>query len=100
MERSIDYKRQLLNQPPQVSTLAAKAYLPSSFFSEPTGWSPMYYFIRFRMQYARQLLESGTASVKDVAATLGYDARFIFKAGLHQSSRLRAAIRGWRNLPG
>jgi AraC-like DNA-binding protein len=60
----------------------------------------MYYFIRLRMQYARQLLESGTASVKDVAATLGYDARFIFDACLHQSSRLLAAIRGWRSLPG
>jgi hypothetical protein len=52
------------------------------------------------MQYARQWLESATASVKDVAATLGYDARFIFDACLHQSSRLRAAIRGRRNLPG
>jgi AraC-like DNA-binding protein len=59
----------------------------------------MYYLIRLRMQYASQLLESGTASVKDVADTLGYDARIIFDACLHQSLRLRAAIRRWRNLP-
>jgi transcriptional regulator GlxA family with amidase domain len=67
---------------------------------ELTGRSPMYYFIRLRMQYARRLLESGTASVKDVAATLGYDARFIFDACLHRSLGLRAAVGGWRNLPG
>jgi methylphosphotriester-DNA--protein-cysteine methyltransferase len=75
-------------------------FVSSFFFPGPTGASPLYYFIRIRMQYARQLLESGTAGVKDVAATLGYDARFIFDACLHQSSRLRAAIRGWRDLPG
>jgi hypothetical protein len=49
------------------------------------------------MQYARPLLESGTSSVKGVAATLGYDARFIFYACLRQSLRLRAATKGWRD---
>jgi transcriptional regulator GlxA family with amidase domain len=87
-------------KPPPVSAFAAKAHVSSSFFSGPASRSPMYCFLRLRMQYARQWLESGTASVKDVAAALGYAARFIFVACLPQSSTLRAAIRGWRNPPG
>lgn len=73
---------QHLDQPLQVATLAALASLsPSHFFAlfkQHTGCSPMDYFTRLRMQHARRLLGSGSTSVKEVAAALGYADPFYF----------------------
>ena len=71
-----------INQPLQVATLAAMANVsPSHFFAlfkKRTGCPPMDYFTRLRMRYAGRLLDSSTASVKEVAAALGYDDPFYF----------------------
>ena len=77
IERSIDYMAQHLNQPVRISELAAQANVsPSHYFAlfkRRTGCPPMDYFIRLRMQRARALLESTSASVKEIAVTLGYE---------------------------
>ena len=80
--RSIAYMNQHLDQPLQVAVLAAQANIsPSHFFAlfkRQTGCPPIDYFIQLRMTRARQLLDSTTSSVKEVAAALGYSDPFYF----------------------
>lgn len=80
--RSIAYMAQHLDQPLQVSTLAAQASVsPSHYFAlfrQHTGSAPIAYFIRLRMRQACQLLETTSLTVKEVAGVLGYDDPFYF----------------------
>lgn len=82
IERSIAYMVEHLDEPLQVSTLAAQASVsPSHYFAlfkRQTGTAPIDFFIRLRMQHARELLDSTCSSVKEVAATMGYDDPFYF----------------------
>lgn len=82
IERSIAYMAQHVNQPLQVAELAAQANVsPSHYFAlfkRQTGRAPIDYFIRLRMQRARTLLDSTTASVKEIAVALGYNDPFYF----------------------
>jgi transcriptional regulator GlxA family with amidase domain len=74
--------RQSLSQPVQIPTLARMASLsPSHFFAlfkRQTGFAPMDYFIRLRMQRACDLLDATTLSVKEIAGKLGYEDPFYF----------------------
>jgi len=80
--QSIAYMQEHLNQPLQVATLAERACVsPSHFFvlfKRRTGCPPIDYFIRLRMERARELLEAGSLHVKEVAAELGYGDPFYF----------------------
>ncbi|MGB6500146.1 MAG: AraC family transcriptional regulator [Thermoplasmata archaeon] len=82
IEDCIAYMEAHIDQPLRVATLAALANLsPSHFFAlfkRHTGCPPKDYFTRLRMQHARRLLGSGSASVKEVAAALGYADPFYF----------------------
>jgi AraC-like DNA-binding protein len=82
VERSIHYMLANLNRPLQVATLAAHANVsPSHFFAlfkQMTGRPPMDYFTKLRMSHACRLLDSNSASVKEVAAALGYNDPFYF----------------------
>lgn len=77
VERSIAYMLENINRPLQVSTLAALVDLaPSRYFQlfkRRMGCTPIHYFTRLRMNHASRLLGSTSASVKEVAAVLGYD---------------------------
>jgi transcriptional regulator GlxA family with amidase domain len=80
--RSIAYMVQHLNEPLQVSTLAAQASVSTShffaLFKRQMGTAPIDFFIRLRMNHARDLLDSTRSSVKEIAATMGYDDPFYF----------------------
>jgi transcriptional regulator GlxA family with amidase domain len=82
IEESIAYMVRHLDEPLQVATLAARANVsPSHFFAlfkRRVGCAPIDYFIRLRMQHACRLLDETVMSVKEVAATLGYDDPFYF----------------------
>ena len=82
IEQSIAYMLRHLDEPLQVATLAAQANIsPSHFFAlfkRQIGCAPIDYFIRLRMQHACHLLDETILSVKEVAATLGYDDPFYF----------------------
>ena len=82
IEQSIAYMMRHLDEPLQVATLAARASIsPSHFFvlfKRQTGCAPIDCFIRLRMQHACRLLDETMLSVKEVAATLGYDDPFYF----------------------
>jgi AraC-like DNA-binding protein len=82
IEQSIAYMREHLDQPLPVAKLAALANVsPSHFFAlfkRRTGSAPIDYFTHLRMQYACRLLDTTSASVKEVAVVLGYDDPFYF----------------------
>ena len=82
IEQSIAYMREHLDQPLQVAKLAALANVSSShffaLFKRRTGCAPMGYFTHLRMQHACQLLGATAASVKEIAAALGYEDPFHF----------------------
>jgi transcriptional regulator GlxA family with amidase domain len=82
IEQCVAYMNQHLNRPLQVATLAARVSVsPSHFFAlfkRRIGLAPMDYFTRLRMARARQLLETTSLSVKEVAAELGYEDPFYF----------------------
>lgn len=75
--QSITYMKQHLHQPLQLDALAAIANLSRSryveLFKQQAGYAPIDYFIRLRMHRACQLLDTTDASVKEVAAQLGYE---------------------------
>ncbi len=80
--QSISYMLRHLDQPLQVATLASRANIsPSHFFAlfkRQVGCAPIDYFIRLRMQRACRLLDETGMSVKEIAATLGYEDPFYF----------------------
>ena len=82
IEQCIAYLLRHLDEPLQVATLAANANIsPSHFFAlfkRQIGCAPIDYFIRLRMQHACRLLDETMLSVKEIAATLGYDDPFYF----------------------
>jgi AraC-like DNA-binding protein len=80
--RSIEFMVRNHGEPMEVARLAAVANTcPSHFFAvfkKVTGYSPMEFFIRFRMRLACRLLDTNRLAVKEVAAALGYDDPFYF----------------------
>jgi AraC-like DNA-binding protein len=80
--RCVAFMERNVTRPLQVATLAAQASLsPSHFFAlfkQHTGCPPMDYFTRLRMRRACELFDSTSASVKEVAAMMGYDDPFYF----------------------
>jgi transcriptional regulator GlxA family with amidase domain len=91
IEQSITYMLRHLDESLQVATLAAQANISAShffaLFKRRIGCAPIDCFIRLRMQHACRLLDETVMSVKEVAATLGYDDPFyfsrIFKSVIH-----------------
>jgi AraC-like DNA-binding protein len=74
---TISYMKEHLNEPLRAATLAsvARMSLPHYFviFKRCTGSTPIDYFIRLRMERARELLATTSCSVKEIAGVLGYD---------------------------
>ena len=89
--RMVGYMRECLNQTLEVPKLARMANIsPSHFFAvfkRQTGFAPLDFFIRLRMQRGCELLDSTSLSIKETAAALGYDDPFYF-------SRLFKAVSG------
>lgn len=80
--QSVAYMKQHMDQPLTISKLAELAgFSPSHYaalFKDQTGYSPLDYFIRLRMHYACQLLDTTTMGIKQVASKLGYEDPFYF----------------------
>ena len=102
--RSIAYMVEHLDKPLQVSTLAAQASVsPSHYFAlfkRQTGTAPIDFFIRLRMNHAKQLLDSTASSVKEIAATMGYDDPFYFSRVFKSVHQVAPAEYRRRNVQG
>jgi AraC-like DNA-binding protein len=74
---TISYMKEHLDKPLRAAALAAVANmsLPHYFvvFKRCTGSTPIDYFIKLRMERARELLATTLCSVKEIAGVLGYD---------------------------
>ena len=101
IRRTIDYMARHLNQPLQVSTLAAQASVSTShyfaLFKRQIGVAPIDYFIRLRMNHARELLDSTRSSIKEIAAEMGYDDPFYFSRVFKSVHRVAPAEYRRRN---
>ena len=90
--QSIAYMKQHLDKPLQVSTLTVLAGVsPSHFFAlfkRVTGHTPIDFFIHLRMHRACELLKGTSWSVKEVAASLGYDDQFYFSRVFKSVNRM------------
>lgn len=82
IERTIRYMTQHLDQPLHASDLAALANISLShyfaLFKRATGCGPIDFLIQLRMKRARQLLETTSLNIKEIADKLGYDDPFYF----------------------
>jgi transcriptional regulator GlxA family with amidase domain len=101
IDRCIAFMEQNVNRPLQVAALAAQASVsPSHFFAlfkQRMGCPPMDYFTRLRILRACELFDTTAASVKEVAATMGYDDPFYFSR-VFKSVSAMAPVH-YRNLP-
>ena len=79
---SVDVLRREWLRARRLDELAAAAGLSpahySSLFREQTGFSPIDYLIRLRVQHACRLLDRTTQRVHEVAAAVGYDDPYYF----------------------
>ena len=100
---SIGYMKENLDKPLRAATLAAiaKMSLPHYFvtFKRCTGSTPIDYFIKLRMDRARDLLASTSCSVKEIAGVLGYDDPLyfsrVFKSVNNTTPTLYRAAHRW-----
>ncbi|MFM9918844.1 AraC family transcriptional regulator [Lacisediminihabitans sp. H27-G8] len=82
IERAALYLREHVNRRVNVSYLAATAGMSSSYFAalfkKYTGVPVMAYQTQLRMASARELLDTTSRSIDDVAQAVGYDDSFYF----------------------
>lgn len=82
VEQTLDWMRANLDQRCTLDALARRSRLSvpyySALFKRITGFSPMEYFIRLKIQRACQLLDTTNFRVGEVAAALGWEDAFYF----------------------
>ena len=78
----ITYIQEYYAEPITLDSLAEvfnySAYHLSSLFKEHTGISPIDYLIRFRLEMASELLMKTDASIREIAASIGYKDVYYF----------------------
>lgn len=86
--RSIEFMKAHLAEPLRVGRLAAVVNLSAShyatLFKRLTGYPPVDYLIRLRMQRAVQLLNTTQLCVKEIAVRVGYPDQFYFSRAFKQ----------------
>lgn len=79
---SVEALRRDWVRPRRLAELAASAGLSpahySCLFREHTGFAPIDYLIRLRVQHACHVLDTSSRSVNEIAATVGYDDPYYF----------------------
>lgn len=82
IEQTLNLMRQQLHNTLTVEQMAKQARLSSSHFSrlfhKKTGYAPIDYFIRLKMQRAAELLVGTTLLVKEIGWQLGYEDAYYF----------------------
>ena len=69
-----------------VANLARSQY--SALFKRQTDYAPIDYFIRLKMRRACELLDTTNASVKVIAALLGYEDALYFSRAFRQVNEM------------
>ncbi|WP_176705879.1 helix-turn-helix domain-containing protein [Paenibacillus hemerocallicola] len=87
--QSMDYIRNHYHEPLERETLAKKASLSTSYFSvlfkKQTGYSPVQYITKIRLDKAKMLLRQKHLSISDVAREVGFqDPLYFAKVFSHE----------------
>lgn len=103
LERVIDTMHRRLSDRLSVPEISAEAQLSPSYFStifkRKTGFAPLDFFIRLKMQRACHLLDSTDLPVKSIAADVGFEDPLYFSRCFHRvhecsPTEYRAARKG------
>jgi AraC-like DNA-binding protein len=103
LEQVIETMHRRLSDRLALSELAAEAQLSLSYFSavfkKKTGFAPLDFFVRLKMQRACHLLDSTGLPVKAIAADLGFEDPLYFSRCFHcvhacSPSQYRGARKG------
>jgi AraC family transcriptional regulator of arabinose operon len=82
LESTLTYMKQHLHDSLTVEDMSAHAGFSKSHFSrlfkEQTGFPPMDYFIRLKIQYACSLLDMTDKSIREISTEIGYDDPYYF----------------------
>lgn len=88
LEQVIDTMHQRVSDRLTLAELAAEAQLSLSYFSavfkRKTGFAPLDFFIRLKMQRACHLLDATSLPVKAIAADLGFEDPLYFSRAFHR----------------
>ncbi len=84
----LDWMRQNVHRSLDVATLAARARVsPRTFarrFRVQTGTTPLQWLLRARIMLARELLETTSSSIDEIATASGFDAPVTFRTRFHR----------------
>lgn len=98
---SVEALRRDWIRPRRLGELAASAGLSpahySALFREHTGFAPIDYVIRLRVQHACNLLDTSSQSVNEVAGAVGYDDPYYFTRCFRRV--MGCAPRDYRKIP-
>jgi transcriptional regulator GlxA family with amidase domain len=85
-----------LAEPLDVDTLARRARMsPRTFarrFRQQTGTTPIQWLLTARVRHAQELLETGAATVDEVAAAAGFESPVTFRARFQRSVGLSPSV--------
>ena len=77
ISRAIAHLHRSYSQPVSVDEMAAHAHLSSSrfrrLFHQRTGFSPLEYLTRLRLNHASQLMAETALSIAEIARAVGYE---------------------------
>ena len=98
MEAMMVFLRDHMDGRLPLSQMAAHAGLSKYHFSrrfkQQTGYAPVEFHIRLRLQKACELLESSTASITDIASSLGFSSPYHFSSAF--KGMMGVSPRGYR----
>ncbi len=103
IEQAIEYMKECRQNTISVRDIACSSNLSTSHFSalfkQSTGYSPLDYFLRLKMQRAAEMLDSTTRPLKEIAADVGFSDPLYFSRVFHRiykisPSEYRLAAKG------
>ncbi|MGC9259128.1 MAG: helix-turn-helix domain-containing protein [Phycisphaerae bacterium] len=88
IQQAIDYMKECRQNTISVPDIARASNLSTSHFSalfkQSTGYSPLDYFLRLKMQRAAEMLDTTTRPLKEISADLGFSDPLYFSRAFHR----------------
>lgn len=96
VQAAVDFMKANLHRAIDLDEIAEAINISSSYismlFKTETGFSPIDYLIRLRLEKARQLLKSGGLSVKEAMAAVGYNTKSHFSKHFKRQFKINPSV--------